>query len=258
MKVLLVDVDSKIPNLALMKISNYYKRKGLDVELRKLGYDYYPKKKKTTIIDGKDYDAIFISVIFTTNKNVFEVINNLNVYIGGTGHEITKKLPMEIDNEECDYSIYEDNNMSYGFITRGCIRNCPFCFVPKKEGMIHKYREIKDIVKHKKVIFLDNNILAYPKHKEILKELVDMKLKCQFNQGLDIRLTDEKNVKLLSELKYIGNYIFAFDNICYKPLIKQKLPLLKKYLPRDWQMKFYIYINPTMDIQSDIKFRIEW
>jgi len=169
MKVLLVDVDSKIPNLALMKISNYYRNKGLDIELRKLGYQYYPGNKKKTTIDGSNYDAIFISVIFTTNKDVFEVINNKNVYIGGTGHKITKKLPMEIDNEECDYSIYPDNNMSYGFITRGCIRNCPFCFVPKKEGMIYKDREVDQVVKHKKVIFMDNNILAHPDHKRYYK-----------------------------------------------------------------------------------------
>ncbi len=258
MKVLLVDVDSKIPNLALMKISNYYKRNGLEVELRKLGYDYYPKKKKPTIIDGSEYDAIFISVIFPTNKDMFEIINNLNVYIGGTGYEITKKLPMEIDDEDCDYSIYEDNDMSYGFITRGCIRNCPFCFVPKKEGMIHKDRDIKDIIRHKKVIFMDNNILAYKDHKKILKELVDMKIRCQFNQGLDIRLVDEENIKLLSELNYMGEYIFAFDNICYKDLIKQKLTLVKKYISKDWKLKFYIYVSPEMNIKDDVKYRVEF
>ena len=258
MKVLLVDVDSKIPNLALMKISNYYRNKGLDIELRKLGYQYYPGNKKKTTIDGSNYDAIFISVIFTTNKDVFEVINNKNVYIGGTGYEITKKLPMEIDDEDCDYSIYEDNNMSYGFITRGCIRNCPFCFVPKKEGMIYRDREISQIVKHKKVMFMDNNILAHPDHKKILRELVDKKIRCQFKQGLDIRLVDEENIELLSKLNYIGEYIFAFDNICYKGLIEQKLPMIRKYITKDWKLKFYIYVHPDMKIEDDVKFRIKW
>jgi len=258
MKILLVDVDSKIPNLALMKISNYYRNKGLDIELKRLGFDYYPKKKVKQIIDGSGYDAIFISVVFTTNKDVFEVINNKNVYIGGTGHKITKKLPMEIDNEECDYSIYPDNNMSYGFITRGCIRNCPFCFVPKKEGMIYKDREVDQVVKHKKVIFMDNNILAHPDHKKILQELIDKKVRCQFNQGLDIRLIDEENIKLLSQLKYMGEYIFAFDDIHYEKLIESKIPLIKKYLSKDWKLKFYIYVNPNMDIKNDVIYRVEW
>ena len=33
-KILLVDVDSKIPNLALMSISTFYKKQGYNVELK--------------------------------------------------------------------------------------------------------------------------------------------------------------------------------------------------------------------------------
>jgi hypothetical protein len=72
------------------------------------------------------------------------------------------------------------------------------------------------------------------------------------------RKKNEENIKLLSELKYIGEYIFAFDNICYKSLIENKMPLIKKYISKDWKIKFYIYINPNMDIETDVKFRIEW
>ena len=40
--ILLIDADSVIPNLALMKLAQYYK----DVELIKLNLPYYPNKKK--------------------------------------------------------------------------------------------------------------------------------------------------------------------------------------------------------------------
>ena len=257
-KILLVDVDSKIPNIALMKISTYYKEQGYKVELKRLGYSYYPKERNQALIDGSDYDTVFISIIFKINKNVCRIINCDNVKIGGVGYSLTEELDEQIKGSEKDYSLYPDNKCSYGFITRGCIRNCYFCVVPKKEGMIHKSNEVDDIVKHKKVIFLDNNILAYSKHLEILKELRDKKIRCQFNQGLDIRLLNEDNTKLLSELNYLGEYIFAFDNIKDEELINSKLSLFKKYVPKDWKVKMFLYCNPNMDIESDVVYRVKW
>ena len=159
-QILLVDVDSKIPNLVLMKLSTYYKNKGCDVKLERLGFNYYKNKGDVTI-NAEDYDKVFASIIFNTNKGCLEIINCDDVSFGGTGYDIVKKLPQEIDDCDEDYSIYPDNDVSYGFITRGCIRNCFFCYVPKKEGMIHKYREVEQIKKHRVVKFLDNNILAW-------------------------------------------------------------------------------------------------
>ena len=41
MKILLIDVDSKIPNLALGKLSTYFKTAfGAQVDFKKLGYQY--------------------------------------------------------------------------------------------------------------------------------------------------------------------------------------------------------------------------
>ena len=257
MKILLIDVDSKIPNLALMKLSTFYKNKGYEIELKQLNIPYYPKKKKEVIIDANEYEKVFVSIIFTTNNGLVKITNCKEVSFGGTGYSITKKLPEEIEECEEDYSIYKDNNTSYGFITRGCIRNCSFCFVPKKEGMLHKYREIEQIVKHKKVEFLDNNILAYEKCNKELQKLVDLKLRCKFNQGLDIRLIDDEKARLLSQMNYINEYIFAFDNIAYKPIIEEKIKIIKKYIKKDWKVKMYIYVDPTMKIIDTVK-RIEW
>ena len=52
MKILLVDVDSKIPNLALMKISTYHKNQNDTVDIIRLNFDGYPTKKKMKIVDG--------------------------------------------------------------------------------------------------------------------------------------------------------------------------------------------------------------
>lgn len=251
MKVLLIDADSTIPNIALMKLSAWHKSLGDEVELVRANLPYFPNKKKIPFI-AKSADKIYCSVIF--EGNVGYVMGD-NIIFGGTGFDLTTKLPPLAEEFEPDYSIYPDNDISYGFITRGCIRNCTFCKVPGKEGYIHKVANVKDIVRHKKVKFLDNNILSLPEHKEILTELVRMNIKCQFNQGLDIRLVDSENSGLLSKINYLGEYIFAFDNWKYKTIIEKKLTFLSWRKP--YQLKFFVYIQPKMPLYETVK-RIVW
>lgn len=252
MKVLLVDADSTIPNLALMKLSAYHKERGDEVELLKLNIPYYPNRKKEEKIIPTGYDITYCSVIFPGS---LEYIKGENIIFGGTGYSLETKLPPKIENLDPDYSIYPDNDISYGFISRGCIRNCFFCFVPKKEGAIRQVKTVDEIVRHKKVKFLDNNFLALPNHKDILKELINKQIKHQFNQGLDIRLIDEENSFLLSQLNYLGEYFFAFDDWDYKKIMDEKLPLLK--WRKDWQFKFFVYCNPKMELSNIIN-RIEY
>lgn len=171
-KILLVDVDSNMPNLALMKLSSYYKSLGFEIKLIQMNISFYPTriKSKTLNIDEK-YDKVFISVIFTTSLSKLKINNplNNNISYGGTGYDINIKLLNDIEKCEPDYSIYPDCDYSIGFITRGCIRNCSFCFVPKKEGRLYFNQHPREIIRHKKVKFLDNNFLAYKAHEEILK-----------------------------------------------------------------------------------------
>jgi hypothetical protein len=251
-KILLVDADSVIPNLALMKLSAYHKLVGNSVELLRLGIPYYPNRKKIIHNIPSGYDVIYCSVVF---EGVKEYVKGEGIIFGGTGHSLSIELPEYIEQLQPDYSIYPDNDTSYGFISRGCIRNCYFCKVPEKEGYIRQVNTVDNIVRHKKVKFLDNNILALPNHKEILRELIDKNIKCQFNQGLDIRLVDEENSVLLSNLRYIGEYIFAFDDWAYLKQMERKLPLLSWRRP--WQLKFFVYCNPNMELDN-ITNRVEY
>jgi len=256
-KVLLVDTDSKIPNLALMKLATYHKQRGDSIEVMKLKYSGYPHNKRPFVINANQFDKVSVSTIFTANRDKVIVNGNDNVEFGGTGYDLVTSLPSYIDELEEDYSIYPEHNSSYGFITRGCVRNCWFCFVPEKEGLINYYRDWRRIVKHKKVYFLDNNFLAYNGHKEILSELVENKVKCQFNQGLDIRLIDDENAKLLSDLRYLGEYTFAFDDSRYEKLVNRGVRIFKKYVSSDWKLRMFIYVHPEMNIDS-VLYRIEW
>ena len=120
MKIGLLDVDShNFPNLALMKISAYYKQLGLDVSM------YMPLY---------DYDKIYKSKIFTFTKDI-KLLHNVEIIKGGTGYDVEKKLPDYIDKIYPDYSLYGITDTAYGCLTRGCFRKCDFCVVSKKEGV---------------------------------------------------------------------------------------------------------------------------
>jgi len=260
MKVLLVDCDSTIPNLALMRVSMYYKTTfGAEVTLIRLGIPVYGKPKQRTV-DCGGYDLAYISAIFDTTPSYITVVeSNCKVDYGGTGYDIKKKLPVEIDKFIPDWSIYPENDTSYGFIYRGCFRNCDFCIVPEKEGGIHREIEsVTELVYHKKIKFLDNNFLGGIDCKKFLQELIDLKIPCQFNQGLDIRKVDDEIAEMLSRLHYIGEYIFAFDHIEDKQIIEEKLAVVRKRIPNKWKIKFFIYCHPKMDIVSDVYTRILW
>lgn len=82
--------------------------------------------------------------------------------------------------------------------------------------------------------------------------------KMQFNQGLDMRLITNENAELLSKLNYMGEYIFAFDSLATQSVIERNLAVFKKYVPKNWRIKFFIYCHPKMDIVTDVYFRILW
>lgn len=188
------EFKNNYPNLALMKISAYYKSKGDNVEW------FNPIKK---------YDKIYSSKVFTFTKEDPYLPNNS--IKGGTGYNNNIKLPEEIDLICPDYTIY-NCNVSYGFLTRGCPNKCSWCFVPSKEGDIKAYQDIEDFARHKEVILMDNNVLASSHGIKQIEKIIDLKLKVDFNQGLDARLIDNSMAKLLSKVKWLKPLRLACDS----------------------------------------------
>ena len=255
MKILLVNVDSRW-NMAIRKMYSYYKQHNHYVEMIDLNFSGYPHKRTESIF-AVDYDKVFVSNIFDINKDRVEIVGCNDVVFGGFGSNNPHlKLPDEIENTEPFY--FPDEDTSYGFITRGCIRKCWFCKVPKYEGELKVYNTIENIVKHKKVKFLDNNILAYKDHMKVFQWCLDHpEIKVEFNQGLDFRLVNDENLEALSKLNYMGEYTFAFDEPKYQPLLEKKLILMKKWNSKPWKLKFYIYYHPSMELSQLVE-RAEW
>lgn len=231
MKVLLINIDSKLPNIALKKIEKYHTDRGDEIILD------LPMFRTIA-------DKIYVSCIFDWNKYQCEEWKEWGAEIGGSGYDLKKTLPPEIDKIKVDINM--------GFTTRGCIRKCPFCIVPEKEGKIKAVGDIYDFWdgKSKEIILFDNNILALPKHfKMICSQIRDEQLKVDFNQGLDCRLLTEDLVQELKSIKCI-EYRFAFDNIKDMPHIEKAIELLDKY---DIKAMWYIIVGFNSTFEDDIK-----
>ena len=203
MKVGLVDVDGhNFPNLALMKISAWHKSQGDTVEWC-LPLDHY--------------DIVYQSKVFdeTYSPDIEWIPMADKVIKGGTGYGLDNTLPDEIEHIYPDYSIYPEltKDTAYGFLTRGCPRGCKFCIVASKEGRrSYKVSDLSEFWRgQKRIELLDPNILACREYIELLEQLVKSKAQVNFNQGLDIRLTNEANIAFLNQIK-IKEIHFAWDN----------------------------------------------
>jgi len=224
MKVGLIQVDGKWANLALMRLSAFHKKRGDEtvlIDLSSLGCDRFYGSK---------------------------------VFMGGSGFDLKSELPAEIELQVPDYDLYKKGNgTSIGFTSRGCIRDCGFCIVKEKEGGI---RETPfDWIQSPNVLLLDNNFLASPKWKEKLEYFIRQRLKVCFSQGLDIRLVNEENSNLLSQVDYRDNHFrkkrlyFAFDDPKLEQTIIEKVNLLKQHGIKPEEMLFYVLVgyNTTFD-----------
>ena len=236
----LFDVDGKIPNLALMKLSAYYKKWNYETE------------KYTPLLHSK-YWLVFTSKLFKYPHPNDGYIRN-DMIKGGPGFNINTKLSEEIDHIYPDYKLYKCD-YAMGYLTKGCFRSCKWCIVPQMEGNIHKFADLKEFCREQKEIrLLDNNILAYENHMEELQKLYDTKKRFDFTQGLDIRLINKENAGLIREIKrWKGlRYKFAFDDIGLKRIIENKLELLFNSGFTSGILQFYILIGFNTTPKQDL------
>jgi hypothetical protein len=229
------------PNLALMKISAYHKQRGDTVEW---------------VNHFERYDKVYISKIFTFTPDVETVIQAGEIERGGTGYDIRKKLPEEIDAMQPDYSIYPvskyyDGQTAYGFLTRGCIRRCPWCIVPQKEGSITPYMDIEAVLQNRKAaVLMDNNILACDFGLKQIEKIVDLKCRVDFNQGLDCRLVTDDIAGILSKVKWIRQIRFSCDTMAMiNPLVKA-IERLNRHGVKNWKIFVYVLVKDVADANA--------
>ncbi|MBA7703267.1 hypothetical protein ES703_112049 [subsurface metagenome] len=238
-KIGLFDINSKYHNLALMKLSAYHKKRGDETEF------YNP-------LLTKDYDKVYVSKIFT-KRNINEGYIPEECTMGGSGFDLISRLPEEIEHIKPDYKLYK-LKYSLGFTTRGCIRNCGFCIVRKKEGNIKEHAEVEEFLNPRSniVILLDNNFLALPSHIKKLQLFIDKGWIMDFNQGLDIRLINEENAGLLSKVKHLKQIRFSWDLMNYEKKVKEGLKTLFKIGIKPYRIMVYTLCNFNTSFEEDM------
>lgn len=217
MRVGLIDVDGhgNFPNLALMRLSAWHKNQGDAVEWWN-GFCHY--------------DRVYMSKVFTFTPDIETVIDADEIVRGGTGYKDYGSLPPEIEATPPDYSIYPGVDYAIGFLTRGCIRNCPWCIVPKKEGRIRPAATWEEIKRpdSSKIIFMDNNVLASDRGLQQIEDMGGKKVWVDFNQGLDARLVTPETAKLLAGLRWIRFVRLSCDTMEMIPVIERAVEYMKE------------------------------
>ena len=194
--VALYDVDSRISNLALMKLSAWHKARGWNVRLVRHSGEAIPA------------DAHFAATIFhrsSSRRRVAALRETLgdSLVVGGTGWNLHTRLPAGAERMFPDYSLYGHSRYAVGFLTRGCVCRCPFCLVPRKEGRLRRVPGGFDGFVppgQKRVMLLDNNLLAHPAAAEMLRETVRRGYAVNFSQSLDIAYLTQPLFDILRQM----------------------------------------------------------
>jgi len=254
---------SKFPPLGLMRISTYHKEQGDAVTFA---------RGKVPELRDEHWHRIYIASLFTwelprtvkTIQYYTPSVNNpsTDIFVGGIG---TTLFPEHVrERAQCqiiqgaldkpdmlgagtpaiasylpDYEIirsvewkYKPEDSYFCRVTKGCIRNCPFCAVPLLEPEFGYLSCLKEQVQEissrfgeqQHLVLLDNNILALKDDlKDIIKQIRNQgfeagakrgrrKLRVDFNQGIDARFINKRVAKLLSSINLFPvRLAFDFD-----------------------------------------------
>ena len=111
-----------------------------------------------------------------------------------------------------DYSLYGITDHCYGFLTRGCPRNCDFCHVSKMQSRCSvKVADLSEFWSGQKyIVLLDPNMMACREWKDLAQQLIDSKSYVDFSQGLDLRIMNPERWEYLNRIK-LKSVHFAWD-----------------------------------------------
>jgi len=211
------------------------------------------------IAEWVEGDTAFISVVFSWNAQKAYMLCNYyksqgyKVRCGGQSVYMNPDMFRDFDTSGSVDALEHHNPMAT-FTSRGCIRNCSFCLVPKLEGKLVELSswEVKPII-------CDNNLLACSaKHFDrVIDYLILGKLtRIDFNQGLDARILTEHHAQRFAELPKDTIIRLAWDNTATESLYLSAFEKLKTVGVKPQQIRTYVLIG-YKDTPEDALYRLE-
>ena len=240
MNIGLVDVDGhNFPNFALMRISAWHKAQGDNVAWAIPMFGHY--------------DRVYQSKIFTFTPDKTDFDGLCEVVRGGTGYDVRSELDPRMEcTTDMDYSIYPQYPFSIQFLSRGCIRQCPFCLVHDKEGRIHSVIPAQLNPNGKWIEVLDNNFFANPEWEESVKYLMEIGQPVNLH-GVDIRIMNEDQAYWLNRMRLRRPVHIAWD--LPEIDLTDKLREVTHYI-KPYKLMCYVLIGFNSTIEQDM-YRIE-
>lgn len=275
-RVLLVEPNyyTRFPPLGLLKLSGFHKTRGDSVKLVR-----FPENPHI------EPDIIYVTSLFTYSwREVHEAVRyykelfpQVKLVLGGIYASLLPDHAMssgadcihiglfqKVEDYEPDYSIINDSGWDSNvlFSSRGCIRGCGFCAVPKLEGGISYKKTILNLLNDKfmKIVLWDNNILATPNWRDIFDELEELGYEVDFNQGFDARLITPEVAERISRLK-TKMIRLAFDNSRDHYAINRAISFLSEAGVRRRKIVVYTlfnYSDTPDDFFSRVRQLLRW
>ena len=267
MRVLLCQLDGKLPNIALMRLSAYHKRRGDSVGLlHGAAFETstgYPEPQR---VYGSAIFRVTIPLAERLRKRFPESI------LGGTGidppraGEIVPLSPVisrtvtsieeyGITNRgegyaDLDYEFYPQYTASLGFTQRGCRLNCSFCCVGVKEGRMRSVQSVYGIWRggdHPRHLhLLDNDFFGQANWQSHVRQIIDGHFKVSFNQGINARFLTDEAAEAIGSMNYrddsmsVKRIYTAWDNLKDEHRLFDGLGRLVKYGVRPDHIMVYM------------------
>ena len=185
-------------------------------------------------------------VLATLQPNEIEAATGIKPHVGllNKPGDLDAGDEQIIDTLPLDYSIldeisykYEMSNAYYAYVTRGCIRKCPFCAVKILEPEYQDYIPLKERIeevdrlygKQRDLLLMDNNVMASKCFDKIIEEIID----CGFGAGATLVEPDRLALS-------INNLIEGVNDRAY---IRKSQTLLINYLDsiKDKELSYRVY-----------------
>lgn len=235
----LIDVDNtSFPNIALGKIARFHAQQGDEVEW-------------VDPMFGGGYDKVYMSKVFNFSPDYDYPLIADEIEKGGTGYDLHKALPDQIDRLQPDYSIYPevDDKTAYGFLTRGCPNKCKWCVVPKKEGSLKPYMDVDEIAidGRKNLVLMDNNILASDYGLEQIEKIIKKGYRVDFNQAMDARLVTDEIAQMLAKVRWLNQIRFGCDTHAQIEHCRRAMELVNKYKKKPAYYLLYTMIGDDIE-----------
>lgn len=253
MKILLLELDGKIPNHALMRISAHHQALGDDVTLRRTH-----SMQSIEPHLGDRFDKIYASGIFEYSLPLIDRLKRIypHIVIGGSAFPKEQFITLEsigIITRDKDYSLYPAFKDSLGYTQRGCRLSCSFCRVPWMEGKVSAAETVEQLWRGnpypRNLLLLDNDFFGHPEWRNIVRTMRDGGFKVCFNQGINARLLNDEACEALASLRYYDDQFktrrlyTAWDNRKDEHVLFSNLQKLEKYGVNPEHIMVYMLIG---------------